>query len=97
MSIEEVKRLNSDLQNDPQLKQGLVQAGPELPGVIAYANEKGYSIDEDDIQAYTDLVAENADGGALSEEELEKVAGGVKWGLAVKAITADGVLVYAYK
>lgn len=70
MSESETKRFFGDLANNPSMKaEADSQSG--LGGIASYAQSKGYDVSQDDLSALA------AQGKDLSEEELEKLAGGI--------------------
>jgi len=71
MSISEVKRLEADAKEKQQVRDKLKAAGPDPAKLAAIAAEMGYSLSADDIKAYMEDKKK-----AMSEEELDQVAGG---------------------
>ncbi|MBI5522788.1 MAG: Nif11-like leader peptide family natural product precursor [Desulfarculus sp.] len=71
MSIEEVKRLEADAKTNAQVRNKLKQAGPDPKALASIAAGLGYKLTEADLQQYI-----NDKKGAMSEEDLDKVAGG---------------------
>ncbi len=71
MSESEVKRFFGDMANDTGLKSGAESAGGGLAGIATYASGKGYTVTADDLQAVA------TQGKDLSEDDLEKLAGGI--------------------
>lgn len=70
MSRSEVDRFLSDLQSDAGLRQELAKMGQDMEACVQWANAKGYAFT---LEEALDLGAFDAD---LSEDDLEKVAGG---------------------
>jgi predicted ribosomally synthesized peptide with nif11-like leader len=70
MSRIEVDRFLTDLQKDAGLRQELADLGQDMEACVRWANAKGYAFTLDEAQA---VGAFDAD---LSDDDLEKVAGG---------------------
>ena len=71
MSIEEVKRLEADAKAKAEVRDKLKQAGPDPAALAKIATGLGYSLTAADLQQYI-----NDKKGAMSEAELDQVAGG---------------------
>lgn len=72
MSKADVERLVEDLKKDEALRKGLQAKGTSLAALVEFGRAHGYDITLDDAKAY---VAEKT-GGALSDADLDAVAGG---------------------
>ena len=70
MNKRDVERFLSDLQKDAGLRQELADLAPDREACVRWANEKGYSFTLDEA---IEIGAFDSD---LSEDDLEKVAGG---------------------
>ena len=64
MSIE---KFNKDLLENKDMQAELKTMGNDVPKIVAYANSKGYSFTVAEVEAKK---------GELSDEQLDKVAGG---------------------
>ena len=73
MSKAEVERFIGDLKGSEDLKKGLTEsAGADLKSVHEFAKGKGYDFTEQELHEHVETEKAN-----LSEEDLDKVAGGV--------------------
>lgn len=70
MSRIEVDRFLTDLQSDAGLRQELADVGQDVEACVHWANAKGYAFTREEA---LEMGAFDAD---LSEDDLEKVAGG---------------------
>jgi predicted ribosomally synthesized peptide with nif11-like leader len=70
MSAEEIKRFNTDVNQDEALKEAVKNVGTNVEDLIALAKSKGYDFTADELQALA------GKQGELSEEQLDSVAGG---------------------
>ena len=70
MSRSEVDRFLSDLQKDAGLRQELADLGQDMEACVQWANAQGYQFTLDEAH---ELGVFDSD---LSEDDLEKVAGG---------------------
>lgn len=68
--MSEIKRFNKDLSENTGMLEEVKKIGNDVPKIVAYANSKGYTFTVADVEA-------NAKKGELSEEQLDKVAGGL--------------------
>lgn len=68
--MSEIKRFNKDLSENKEILEEVKKIGNDVPKIVAYANSKGYNFTVADVEA-------NAKKGELSEEQLDKVAGGL--------------------
>lgn len=64
MSIE---KFNKDLLENQEMQKDIKNIGNDMAKIVAYANAKGYNFSVADVEAKK---------GELSEEQLDKVAGG---------------------
>lgn len=71
MSKAELERFSKDVKASPKLQDELKKAGTNEQAVVSIANAKGYDFSVADLKA-----AAEAKKGELSEEQLQKVAGG---------------------
>ena len=70
MSEAEVKRFADALKTDSDLREAAKAAG-NGGALITLAKSKGYNFTKDELKAFADSLK-----GELSEEQLEKIAGG---------------------
>lgn len=71
MSLNEIKRFTKDLKGSAELQSAIKGAGASPEAVAGVAKEKGYDFTAEELKA---AAAENK--GEMSEEQLDKVAGG---------------------
>ncbi len=84
MSVEDLKEFGKKIAENEEIKNRAKEIGLDPKGIIAYGKELGLKFDEEDMKtlsAEADVTEEE-----LSEEELEKIAGG----LATTTILAAG-------
>ncbi|EKE78690.1 Nif11-like leader peptide family RiPP precursor [Oceanibaculum indicum] len=74
MSKAEMERFLSDLANDADLADAVRSAVRQPADLAAFATQHGYAVEGADIEQV--VHAASAEGGALSDEQLEAVAGG---------------------
>jgi len=72
MSVEEAKRFAEAVKGDAGLQAEVKGAGGTADGVASLAKSKGYDVTADDLKAHGDAAK-----GALSDADLDKVAGGM--------------------
>lgn len=86
MSQAETKRFFGAMADDAALKAG-AEGADGVPALAAYAKSKGYDVTAEDL---TNLAEENAD---LSDEQLEKVAGGfsVDMGISIGCVVCVSI------
>jgi predicted ribosomally synthesized peptide with nif11-like leader len=74
MSASEAERFANDLKANQGLLDELKKSagGLGLSGVVAFAKQKGYSIDVDDAKSYIEAKAHKE----LTDEQLDRIAGG---------------------
>ncbi|PKM76288.1 MAG: hypothetical protein CVU90_13195 [Firmicutes bacterium HGW-Firmicutes-15] len=75
MSALEITRFNKDISENMEMLEALKNIGNDVQKIVAYANSKGYDFTVADVEA-------SVQKGELSEEQLDKVAGGVVLGEA---------------
>lgn len=71
MSKAELERFANDVRTNDTLKAEAKSAGTDEAAVAAFAKSKGYDFSAEELKAYAD-----ARKAELSDEELDKVAGG---------------------
>ncbi len=69
MSMEEIKRFNEDVKSSSEMQEKVKAIGNDLEKVVNYANSHGYAFTLDDIQQL-------GQNNGLTDEDLDKVAGG---------------------
>jgi len=74
MANSEITRLQKDAADNEALQKALVETGNDLDKVVAVANQHGYKFTKADLEA---AIAEGSSKGAVSSEQLDKVAGGL--------------------
>jgi predicted ribosomally synthesized peptide with nif11-like leader len=74
MSATEITRFNKDLLENTEMLEEVRKIGNDMEKIVAYANSKGYELTVADIEASAQKV------GELSDEQLDKVAGGAVLG-----------------
>lgn len=67
--MSQIEKFNKDILANKQMLEDVKKIGNDIPKIVAYANSKGYSFTVADVQA-------SAKQGQLSEDQLNKVAGG---------------------
>ncbi|MFH2047558.1 MAG: Nif11-like leader peptide family RiPP precursor [Pseudomonadota bacterium] len=85
MSNEEIKRFQTEVKGKKNLQDELAAAGSDMDKIVSIANKNGYKFSKDELTKF----AEEAKS-RLSDDDLEKVAGGA--GNAT-AVTVTGVVV----
>lgn len=65
--MSQIEKFNKDLTTNKEMMEAVKALGNDVEKIVAYANSKGYSFTVEDVKAKQ---------GELSEEELDKVAGG---------------------
>lgn len=78
MSKSEIERFNADVKSDAGLRTELAQQEQNLAAVVAFATSKGYDLSVDEVHEYISEQLEKARSGDndLSDDELDKIAGG---------------------
>lgn len=71
MSLSEMKRFTEDLKKQSALQDEVKAAGSDPEAIVKVAKGKGYDFTAEELKA---AAAENK--GEMSEEQLDKVAGG---------------------
>ncbi len=69
--MSEISRFNNDVRENKEMLDAVKEIGNDLGKVVAYANSKGYAISIEELEAQI------KEEGELSEENLDKVAGGL--------------------
>jgi predicted ribosomally synthesized peptide with nif11-like leader len=69
--MEELKRFSNDVMESTEMQSEIKEIGNDIEKLIAYANDKGYNFDLEDVKGI------KATAGELSDDELDSVAGGV--------------------
>ena len=82
MSEDQLKAFLEKVKGDTSLQEKL-KAASDADAVVSIAKEEGFSISIDDIKALLELSDEAGDV-ALSDEELEGVAGGTLTRIGIK-------------
>jgi len=72
MSQSELDRFISDVKRSEKLQEELKAAGAGAGAIVKVATGKGYDFSADELKAFVETKK-----GELSEEQLEKVAGGL--------------------
>ncbi len=72
MSKSEIERFNADVKASEEMQKELAEAGSGIGSVIEFARERGYEFSADDVRNHV----EASTGEALSEEQLDAIAGG---------------------
>ncbi len=67
----EIERFNQDVRENKEMQQEIKSIGSDLDKLVAYANAKGYKFTVAGVEARA------KQGGELSEDQLDNVAGGV--------------------
>lgn len=93
---ETIKKLFEEMNRDKEFAEKILSL-KEIDEVIALAKEKEITLTAEDIEEANRLIAEStalarkqAEGGELSEEELEAVAGGT-FGAFLVSVTATAI------
>jgi len=73
MSVAEIERFQSDIRTDSALAELVRENGYGLAAITETANAKGYEFELTELKAY---ISEQS-SGALSDEQLAAVAGGL--------------------
>jgi len=89
MSQSELERFISDVKNNKELQGELKAAGADVDAIVKVATGKGYGFSADELKAFVETKK-----GELSEEQLEKVAGGLVAG-AVEVVAGAVIAIVA--
>lgn len=65
--MSQIEKFNKDLSTNKEMLEAVKALGNDLDKIVAYANSKGYNFTVADVKAKQ---------GELSDQELDKVAGG---------------------
>jgi len=68
--MSELVRFNEDVKNNESMQSDIKAMGNDLSKIVAYAKEKGYAFEAEDVSK---LMNEDK---VLSDEDLDTVAGG---------------------
>ena len=94
MSVADFKKLGQMCAENEDIRKKAKEIGIDnLDGIIAYGKELGLDFSVDDMKALADEAGITE--GELSEEQLEKVAGGVVTTTALAAVSAVSAVVVA--
>lgn len=85
MSVAEIKRFAEAVKSDSGLQSELKGVSGGEAGVASFAKGKGYDFTAEELKAHAEEMK-----GELSEEQLDKIAGG---GDTVTAVVVDVVVV----
>lgn len=66
--MSQIEKFNKDLLENKEMLEEVKKIGNDIAKIVAYANSKGYNFTVADVEAKK---------GELSEEQLDKVAGGI--------------------
>ncbi len=72
MSNSEIERFSKDVAANESLRNELKAVGTGKAAIVAFANAKGYNFSVNDVESL-------AGTHELSDQDLEKVAGGIYW------------------
>jgi len=86
MSQGELERFVKDASENNDFQKELKSVGADVEAIVTFASGKGYDFTVDELKSFVD-----AKKGELSEEQLDKVAGGVVAG-AVEVVVAAVVV-----
>lgn len=67
--MSQIEKFNKDLRENNEMLEAVKKIGNDVAKIVAYANSKGYNFTVADVEAAKQ-------GGELSEEQMDKVAGG---------------------
>ncbi len=70
-----IEKFVADVKESKELQAELKDIGSDVEQIAAFANSKGYDFTSSDLKLFTD-----AQKGELSDEQLDKVAGGLSLG-----------------
>lgn len=68
--MSQIEKFNKDILANKEMLEAVKKIGNDVAKIVAYANSKGYNFTVADVEASAKK------GGELSEEQLNKVAGG---------------------
>ncbi len=86
MSLSEIDRFNEAVRNDHEMLKELKTIGTDVEKVIQFANQKGFTF------TLEDLKKRQAEGGELSDADMDKVAGGFIAVAAIQGVSVAGVV-----
>jgi len=84
MSVEAVKGFIEKVGQDEELAEKVKEAGTDVNEIIRLGKENGFEFTAEDMKALHDETAKS--GEELSDEDLEKVAGGFVTSTAVAVV-----------
>ena len=87
MSVENLNKFQKDLEEKEKLRKKFdeemasegVTSEKDYKSVVKIAQKLGYDITEEDFETAKSANVENMEKGELSDDELDKVAGGAWW------------------
>ncbi len=86
MSQSEVERFAAAVRTDKALQDELKKAAVSNDAIVAFAKSKGYDVSLPEVVSFVE-----ARKAALSEEDLDKVAGGKKKSVTASVTNVEGV------
>ena len=90
MSVENFKQFVTSVSGDEELAAKVKEAGTDVDKIIALGKEKGLEFTAEDIKAAHEEAAGSSE--ELSDEDLEKVAGGFVTTTAAAVTSVDGAV-----
>ena len=87
MSQSELERFIADVKANKEMQEDLKKGEASVEAVVKYAKEKGYDFTVEELKAYVETKKSE-----LSEEELEKIAGGIA-AAAIQVVAGAGAAV----
>ncbi len=72
MSEQEIERFTKDLASDENLRAAAAEAVSDLPAIAEIAKANGYDFTLEELEAF-----QNRQSEQMSDEDLEKVSGGI--------------------
>jgi predicted ribosomally synthesized peptide with nif11-like leader len=76
MPIEEIKKFQEKANQNEEMQDELKNIGNDIIKITEYANKKGFTFTQQELQTAIDEKKASQTDEALSDEDLEKVAGG---------------------
>ena len=77
MSIEEIKRFQTEAKEKEDIQKALSEAGSDIDKVVSIASENGYDFTKEELIKFAE-----EQKSKLSDEDLKSVAGGTGEGAA---------------
>ena len=90
MSIEDLKEFGKKIAEDETVREKAKKIGFNPKGIIDYGKELGLEFDEEDMKAAAEEAGFKKD--ELTEEQLEKIAGGLISATGVSLVLAGGAI-----